>query len=75
MPSHPTPSVRRDHDAADLIKPDLQAQYKQLREKLERLMAEPVKDFPAIDVLVNRLEMLQLAIKGEHGIKGNNPNE
>ena len=75
MPSIPASNVRRDHASADLIKPDLQAQYDQLREKLERLMAEPVKDFPAIDELVNRLEMLQLAIKGEHGIKGNNPNE
>ena len=60
---------------ADSIMPNLQAEYAHLREELERLMASPVKDFPAIDELVNRLEMLQLAIKGEHGIKGNNPNE
>lgn len=58
-----------------MYKTGLQAHYDQLREKLEHLMAEPVKNFSAIDDLVNRLEMLQLAIKGEHGIKGNNPNE
>ena len=75
MPSNPAPGMRRDHAAADLVKPDLQAQYDDLREMLERLMAEPVKNFPAIDELIGRLELLQLAIKGEHGIKGNNPNE
>ena len=75
MPSNPASIVRRDHTVADSIEPDLQAQYHHLREKLQHLMAEPIKNFPAIDELVNRLEMLQLAIKGEHGIKGNNPNE
>ena len=75
MASNPVAGVRRDHVAADSITPNLQAEYAHLREELERLMALPVKDFPAIDELVNRLEMLQLAIKGEHGIKGNNPNE
>ena len=38
-------------------------------------MSEPIKDFPRIDYLVDHLEMLQLAIKEKHGIKGNNPNE
>ena len=75
MASNPAPGVRRDHAAADSIAPNLQAEYAHLREKLQRLMASPVKNLPAIDELVNRLEMLQLAIKGEHGIKGNNPNE
>ena len=56
-------------------KPDLTAEYGSSREQLERLMAAPVKDFPALDELVGRLELLQLAIKEEHGIKGNNPNE
>lgn len=75
MPSNPALSLRRDHPASELIKPDLQSEYVQLREKLQQLMAAPVKDFPAVDELVNQLEMVQLAIKGEHGIKGNNPNE
>jgi hypothetical protein len=56
-------------------KPSLQAQYDQLRAELERLMREPVKDYLRLDQLVDQLELLQLAIKGEHGIQGNNPNE
>jgi len=68
--------MRRDFAASSSsTEPDLQAEYESSREQLERLMAAPVKDFPAIDELVDRLELLQLAIKGEHGIKGNNPNE
>ncbi len=54
---------------------DLNSGYDRLREELEGLMTEPVKDFAKIDQLVDRLELIQLAIKGEHGIKGNNPNE
>lgn len=57
------------------VNSDLQAEYERLRETLVALDAEPVKDFPAIDVLIDQLEQLQLAIKGEHGVKGNNPNE
>ena len=75
MPFNPTFSLRLDHADTKSIKPDLQAEYVHLREELEQLMAAPVKDFSAVDELVNQLEMLQLAIKGEHGIKGNNPNE
>lgn len=75
MPLNPAFSLRRDPAASEPIKPDLQAEYVDLREKLEQLMAAPVRDFPAVDKMVNQLEMLQLAIKGEHGIKGNNPNE
>ncbi|MDB5744281.1 MAG: hypothetical protein JWR68_2596 [Polaromonas sp.] len=54
---------------------DLQAEYDQLREELQRLMTEPIKDFPRIDALVDQLERTQLAFKGQHGIQGNNPNE
>ncbi len=61
--------------ASPRVEPGLRGEYEASRERLERLMAAPVKDFPAIDELVDRLEMLQLAIKEEHGIKGNNPNE
>ena len=75
MPHSPASNALGDPVSADLVKPDLQAEYTFSRDKLERLMADPVKDVPAIDHLVDRLELLQLAIKGEHGIKGNNPNE
>lgn len=54
---------------------DLSADYDRLRQELELRMAEPVKDFARIDKLIERLELVQLAIKGEHGVKGNNPNE
>ena len=54
---------------------DLQAEYRHLRSEFERLLAEPVKDYPKIDRLVDHLEKVQLAFKEQHGIKGNNPNE
>ncbi|MEC5214044.1 succinate dehydrogenase/fumarate reductase flavoprotein subunit [Polaromonas sp. CG_9.5] len=58
-----------------LMNSDMEKEYDQMREEMERLMTESVKDFPRIDHLVDQLEMLQLAIKEKHGIKGNNPNE
>ncbi len=54
---------------------DLTADYQRLRHALEQMMMAPVKDFAGIDELINRLELTQLAIKGELGVKGNNPNE
>ena len=75
MPSDPTPAVRSGYISPDAMNPDLELEYGHLREELERLMTEPVKDFPRIDHLVDQLELLQLAIKEQHGIKGNNPNE
>ena len=75
MPFNPAFPESRSPAAPDLKIPDLQAEYDHLREELERQMAEPVKNFPKIDNLVDQLELLQLAIKGKHGIKGNNPNE
>lgn len=73
MPSDP--AVHDGYTAPDSMKPDLESEYDHLREELERLMTEPIKDFPRIDQLVDQLERIQLEIKGEHGIKGNNPNE
>ncbi len=73
MPS--TPAVHSGYLSPDDMNPDLEAEYAHLREELERLMTEPIKDFPRIDHLVDQLELLQLAIKEKHGIKGNNPNE
>jgi Spy/CpxP family protein refolding chaperone len=75
MPSDSAPAARSGYNSPDDLTQDLPAQYERLREEMERLMAEPVKDFAAIDQLVDRLERLQLAIKEQHGIKGNNPNE
>lgn len=57
------------------MKPDLKADYARLRVELEALMMQPVKDFLRIDQVVDQLEQVQLAIKEEHGVKGNNPNE
>jgi hypothetical protein len=76
MPSHPAPAVPNGgYLNSDAVNPDLESEYDHLREELERLMTEPIKDFPRIDHLVDQLELLQLAIKERHGIKGNNPNE
>ena len=55
--------------------PDLESRYARLRTQLQALQEAPVKDFAGIDQLIDELEQLQLAIKGEHGLKGNNPNE
>lgn len=53
-----------------------QQRYDRARAELQALQAEPVKNLPAIDRLIDELESLQLAIKEEQqGIKGNNPNE
>lgn len=76
MPFEPAPAVPGGASpSGSLRNPSLQAQYDHLRSELERLMREPVKDYARLDHLVDQLELLQLAIKGEHGIKGNNPNE
>jgi hypothetical protein len=53
----------------------LLAQYDSLRARLQLSLAQPEKDLPAVDALVDELESLQLRIKREFGIKGNNPNE
>lgn len=57
------------------MKPDLAAEYRRLRTRLQQLQSEPVKDFVQIDALIDDLEKIQLAIKALHGLKGNNPNE
>lgn len=49
--------------------------YGQLREELETLMAQSEKDMPRIHHLVDELELVQLQLKTEMGILGNNPNE
>lgn len=57
------------------MKPDLKTDYDRLRAELQALMMQPVKDFLRIDQIVDQLEQVQLALKEEHGVKGNNPNE
>ncbi|NML84059.1 MAG: hypothetical protein HHJ19_00060 [Polaromonas sp.] len=57
------------------MKPDLTSDYAFLRNRLQTLMAEPVKNFLEIDQIIDELEKIQLAIKVQHGIMGNNPNE
>jgi hypothetical protein len=49
--------------------------YLRLREKLKALQAAPVPDMAEIDRVIDELEAVQLQIKGEHGLHGNNPNE
>ncbi len=52
-----------------------QVEYERLRQRLESLLSQPDTDMAEVDRLVNELEHLQLAIKAELGIRGNNPNE
>ena len=63
------------HTLTQVPRDDLQAEYGLLRNELERLLAEPVKNLARVDALVDQLERVQLAFKQQHGVKGNNPNE
>lgn len=74
MPDH-MPTAAGEGDVEKLINEDLETEYERLRQTLQVLQAEPVKNLAAIDALIDQLERLQLAIKGQHGIKGNNPIE
>ena len=75
MHSNTSPTVHNGYVASDAGQPDMQAEYAGLREELERLLTDPVKDFEKIDALVDQLERVQLAFKAQHGVMGNNPNE
>lgn len=75
MPLDPAPDFPNSYARQGGMTGDLNADYERMRDELELLMAEPVKDFVRIDELIDRLELIQLAIKGEYGVKGNNPNE
>lgn len=55
--------------------PELQQRYTDLRESMETLLAQPEKDMPTVDRLVDELEHVQLLIKSVLGIAGNNPRE
>lgn len=75
MPLDHAPDFFNSHARQGGMTGDLSVDYERMRDELEQLMAEPVKDFARIDKLIDRLELVQLAIKGEYGVKGNNPNE
>jgi hypothetical protein len=49
--------------------------YRSLREQLETLQAQPVRDMPAIDQLIHQLAAEQLRLKAEDGQAGNDPIE
>jgi hypothetical protein len=49
--------------------------YRSLREQLETLQGQPVKDMAAIDVVIQQLAAEQLRLKAEDGQPGNNPIE
>lgn len=53
----------------------LRSDYDDLRARLETLLAQPEKDMAEVDHVVDALERIQLDIKFELGIQGNNPNE
>ncbi len=61
--------------AGVLHAPELRRRYEALRAELEALMAQPVRELPRIDHLVDALEQLQLQFKAAQGLEGNNPNE
>ena len=75
MPLNITANFSNSYARESGARGDLSADYERLRLELEQKMAEPVQDFVRIDEIIDQLELIQLAIKGEHGIKGNNPNE
>jgi hypothetical protein len=54
---------------------NLKLLYDHQRAQLERLQAAPERDEMAISSLIDELEHLQLQIKDEAGLHGNNPNE
>ena len=53
----------------------LRSDYDDLRARLEALLAQPEKDMTEVDHVVDALERIQLDIKAELGIQGNNPIE
>ncbi|MBG6073399.1 MULTISPECIES: hypothetical protein [unclassified Polaromonas] len=75
MPLNTTPPFPGSYLPNKAVTTDLKTEYAHLRDELERLLTEPDKDFQRIDALVDQLELVQLAFKEQHGIKGNNPNE
>ena len=72
---NPTPTDVLITDITDITDISAYQRYEQSREALIAEQQKPDKDFARIDGLINALEALQLEIKREHGLNGNNPNE
>ena len=75
MPLNSIPAAAASYVPDLAADTNLQSEYSRLRAELEHLLAQPEKDLVRVDMLVDQLEKVQLAFKGQHGIKGNNPNE
>lgn len=58
-----------------LMSTALVQRYETLRARLRDLMMQPVRDMAAVDSLIDELARVQIDIKAELGVKGNNPNE
>ena len=72
---NPTPTDVLITDSTGITDISAYQRYEQSREALIAEQQKPDKDFARIDGLINALEALQLEIKREHGLNGNNPNE
>ncbi len=57
------------------MKTDLVQRYETLRARLQGLMLQPDRDMAAVDSLIAELARVQIEIKAELGVRGNNPNE
>jgi len=54
---------------------ELAVEYDRLRLEFKRLLAAPVKDMPAVNRILDRLDQVHAEYKASHGLQGNNPNE
>lgn len=57
------------------MKSALVQRYDALRDRLCCLMTQPERDAAVVDSLIDELARVQIDLKAEFGIKGNNPNE
>jgi hypothetical protein len=69
------PGERVAFDASAATAEALAAEYDRLRDELKRALAAPVKDMPAVNRIIDRLDKVHMDFKAAHGLKGNNPNE
>ena len=57
------------------MKSALVQRYGALRDRLRDLMTQPDRDAAAVESLIDELAQVQIDLKAEFGIKGNNPDE
>ena len=57
------------------MKSALVQRYDALRDRLRDWMTQPDRDAAAVDSLIEELAQVQIDLKAEFGIKGNNPDE